>query len=65
MEYTKDVIFNVQYDKNEIRKHGWTSRMLNVIRGHKVITATVFSAFAFIAIDIVLLSNFFKILTII
>lgn len=64
MEYTKDMILNVCYDEvqycKEPRKR--TSRFWRAIKKHKIMSITVFSAFVFIGIDMVLLANFFTIL---
>lgn len=65
MEYTKDIIFKVHYDdvhKKSV-KGKWTSRVLQGVNKHKLIITTVFSAIVFICIDIVLITNFFRILT--
>lgn len=64
MEYTKDMILGVRYEKgyNE-RKKGWTSSIANAIKNHKIMTMTVVSAVVFISIDVVLVTNFFRILS--
>lgn len=67
MEYTKDIIFGVHYDEvnNTLKsvKQKRTSKFLQEVKKHKLIIATVFSAVVFICIDIVLITNFFRILT--
>ena len=67
MEYTKDIIFGVRYDEvnNTLKsvKQKRTSKFLQEVKKHKLIIATVFSAVVFICIDIVLITNFFRILT--
>lgn len=67
MEYTKDMIFGIRYDEvhNTLKteKMKWTSRFAKLIKKHKIITMAIFSAIIFIGIDIVLLTNFFNILT--
>lgn len=65
MEYTKDIIFKVHYgDVPKKSTEGkWTSRFLQGVKRHKLIITTVFSAIVFICIDIVLITNFFRILT--
>lgn len=69
MEYTKDMILGVRYSdvhgvvKNRATK--WTSRVLQAIRNHKIITATVLSAVVFISIDVVLITNFFRVLSLV
>ncbi len=62
MEYTKDVVLSINYSEDKKR---WTSRLANVIKSHKIMTATVFSGIVFISVDVVLVSNFFRILTMI
>lgn len=67
MEYTKDVILGIRYDEvhNAIRADGKkrTSRLLQVIRRHKIMTTAVLSAIVFISVDVVLVTSFFRILT--
>lgn len=67
MEYTKDLILNVRYDEvnNTIRfkTKNRTSRFLQAVIKHKLITTAVISAIIFISIDVVLITNFFRILT--
>lgn len=63
MEYTKDMILGVRYEKDyDERKKGWTSSFANTIKNHKFITTAVVSAVIFISIDVVLITNFFRIL---
>lgn len=67
MEYTKDVILGVRYGeinrtlKNKKEKR--TSKLLEGIQKHKILTAAVVSAIVFISIDMILVSNFVRILT--
>ena len=67
MEYTKDLILNVNMKdvKHKIKKGktGWTSSILNSIKKHKTITIATISLSLFIAIDIALLTNFMYLLT--
>ena len=69
MEHTKDMILEVHYGEvhNEMKTDGrrWTSRVLQTIRRHKIITTTILSAVVFISIDAVLITNFFRILTLV
>ncbi len=67
MEYTKDMIFQVHYDEvNNVLTRGKkrTSSFVQLIKRHKFITTAVLSAIVFISIDVVLVTNFFRILTI-
>ena len=67
MEYTKDIILGVDYDEvhNTIvsRKPKRTSRFWQAIKSHKLFTTTVLVAIVLISIDVVLVTNFFRILT--
>lgn len=66
MEYTKDMILGVRYNEvNRATKNKGTSRVLQAIRDHKIITATVLSAVVFISIDVVLITNFFRVLSLV
>ncbi len=66
MEYTKDLILNTGY--KEIRhkvkkaKGFWTSYTLEKIKKHKLLAISLASIATFIAIDIMLLINFAKLL---
>lgn len=64
MEYTKDLILNVHYDevKNTISFKRRTSSLIDKIKKHKIISATIVVATAFILIDSVLILNFMNIL---
>ncbi len=63
MEYTKDITLGVHYEKgyNE-KKKSWTSNIIYAVKKHKFIMATLISAIIFISIDVILITNFFKIL---
>ncbi len=67
MEYTKDMILSVNYSDvkrgYKVKGKRWTSNIMQAIRGHKFIIATVLSGIVFIAIDVVLINNFFRIYT--
>ncbi len=67
MEYTKDLILNVNMKdvKHKIKegKSSLTSSILNSIKKHKTITIATISLSLFIAIDIALLTNFIYLLT--
>lgn len=66
MEYTKDMILGVRYNEvNRATKNKGKSRVLQAIRDHKIITATVLSAVVFISIDVVLITNFFRVLSLV
>lgn len=67
MEYTKDMILQVHYGeinrtlKNKKEKR--TSKFLEEIQKHKLITTAVIAAIVFISIDVILVSNFVRILS--
>lgn len=69
MEYTKDMILQVRYGeinrtlKNEREKR--TSKFLEGIQKHKLITTAVISAIIFISIDVMLITNFMHILSLV
>ena len=69
MEYTKDMILQVRYGEvNRTLKHKKqkrTSRLLETLQKHRMITATVISAILFISIDMVLITNFIHILSLV
>lgn len=69
MEYTKDMILQVRYGeinrtlKNKKEKR--TSKFLEGIQKHKLITTVVISAVIFISIDAILITNFVHILSLV
>lgn len=69
MEYTKDMILQVRYGeinrtlKNKKEKR--TSKFLEGIQKHKLITTVVISAVIFISIDAILITNFIHILSLV
>lgn len=69
MEYTKDMILGVHYDEvhKVIRTKGtsWKDRLLKVIKTHKFATTVVISAIIFISMDVVLITNFVHILSLV
>lgn len=67
MEYTNDMVFSVSYGEvnslpNDKKR---TSKFLQIIKKHKIMVTALFSLIVFISIDVVLITNFFKILTMI
>ncbi|MCI9087866.1 MAG: hypothetical protein HFJ32_04880 [Clostridia bacterium] len=69
MEYTKDMILQVRYGeinrtlKNKKEKR--TSKFLEGIQKHKLMTTAVISAIIFISIDVMLITNFMHILSLV
>lgn len=66
MEYTKDLIFNVHYDEVHqtigLKKNKWTSRMIEKIKQHKMMTGAVLTVIFFMMIDGILIMNFVNLL---
>lgn len=69
MEYTKDMILGGHYGEvhKVVKSKGtsWKYRLLKIIKTHKIATTAVISAIVFISIDIVLISNFVQILSLV
>lgn len=69
MEYTKDMILGKHYKEvhKVIRTKGtsWKGRLLKTIRMHKIATTAVVSAVIFVSIDVVLITNFIHILSLV
>lgn len=69
MEYTKDMILQVRYGeinrtlKNKKEKR--TSKFLEGIQKHKLMITAVISAIIFISIDVMLITNFMHILSLV
>ena len=62
MEYAKDIILDIKYKKGELRKDKlniWTSKLVKQIKNNKLIFASLTSLLILIAIDIILINNFF------
>ncbi|MCI9177656.1 MAG: hypothetical protein HFJ28_03600 [Clostridia bacterium] len=66
MEYTKDLILKVCYDEPAtircFKPKNRTNRFSQKIKRHKIVTAGIVAACAFILIDGILLMNFIQIL---
>lgn len=67
MEYTKDMILGVHYNEvhNVIKTRNRTSRFFGHIRKHKLLATAILSVIIFISIDAILITNFFRILSMI
>lgn len=67
MEYTKDVIFNVQYKDNveaiRLKKEGIKDKLFRAIKNNKFIACIFTSLVILIAIDIMLINTFMNLLT--
>lgn len=64
MEYAKDIIYNLKYDrlvsKNKIR----TGKLIRTIKENKLIILSIILLIGLIAFDYVLIKNFIKLLMI-
>lgn len=69
MEYTKDMILGKHYKEVHqvirTKRTSWQSRLLKTIRMHKIATTAVISAIIFVSIDVVLITNFIHILSLV
>lgn len=69
MEYTKDVVLGKHYKEVHqvviTKGISWQSRLLKTIRMHKIATTAVISAIIFVSIDVVLITNFIHILSLV
>ena len=64
MEYTKDIVLNMNYGKAKSKTHEikFINKFINLVKKNKFISIVILASFIFIGIDFVLLSNFFSIL---
>ena len=65
MEYTKDVIFNVRYGQDVLKKSKkrcFFKRIQLLLNKHKMITAIVVVTFMFMIFDLMLISSFIEVL---
>ena len=66
MEYAKDELFEVRYDTKldrlVIKKPRWRSKVLRIIRRHKLITTATIAFIMFSWLNIVMIYSFMKIL---
>lgn len=69
MMYTKDVIIGKHYKEvhkvTRTKGTSWKEKLLKKIRKHKIATTAVASAIIFISIDVVLITNFIHILSLV
>ncbi|MBR1802469.1 MAG: hypothetical protein IJ777_00605 [Clostridia bacterium] len=62
MEYTKDLIFNVHYQKEAAKKLGWTSRTIRIIKRHKVVVGAILAVTVLMLVDVILMKSFMQLL---
>ena len=67
MDYTKDVIFNVQYRDNigviRLKKERIKDKLFKIIKNNKFVVCIFTSLVILIAIDIILVNTFMNLLT--
>ena len=64
MEYAKDIIYNLKYDKLVNKNQSRTSRVIQKIKKNKLIILSIILLIGLIAFDYVLIKNFIKLLMI-
>ena len=66
MEYTKDVIFNVQYGKDvqvvRLRNRKWRKRIGEIYKENKFIITTLTLTIILVTIDLFMVSHFINLL---
>lgn len=66
MEYAKDEIFQVRYNTKlnrlEIGEQNWMIRLCQKIKRHKLLTTAMIAFIMFATINMVMISNFMRIL---
>jgi len=66
MEYAKDEIFQIRYNTKlnrlEMKGEGWTSKLVKIIKRHKLLTTTVIAFGLFSTINIIMIYSFMNIL---
>lgn len=66
MEYAKDEVFQVKYSTglNRIKRKDetWTSRLVSGIKKHKLLTTIMLALLMFATINLIMISNFIKLL---
>lgn len=62
MEYTKDFIYDVRYEKEAYAKLGWTSKFIKGMTRHKLITSCVTIGVLLVLADVGLMVNFLSLL---
>lgn len=65
MEYTKDIILDIRYKREDgvTKLKDWTSNLKKVVKNNKIIIITLSMLSALTVIDIVLVNSFMQLLT--
>ena len=64
MEYAKDIIYNLKYDRLVSKNKSRTGKLIKTIKENKLIILSIILLSGLIAFDYVLIKNFIKLLMI-
>ena len=64
MEYAKDIIYNLKYDRLVSKNKSRTGKLIRTIKDNKLIILSIILLIGLIAFDYVLIKNFIKLLMI-
>ena len=64
MEYAKDIIYNLKYDRLVSKNKSRTGKLIRRIKENKLIILSIILLIGLIAFDYVLIKNFIKLLMI-
>ena len=64
MEYAKDIIYNLKYDRLVSKNKSRTGKLIRTIKENKLIILSIILLIGLIAFDYVLIRNFIKLLMI-
>ena len=64
MEYAKDIIYNIKYDRLVSKNKSRTGKLIRTIKENKLIILSIILLIGLIAFDYVLIKNFIKLLMI-
>ena len=64
MEYAKDIMYNLKYDRLVSKNKSRTGKLIKTIKENKLIILSIILLIGLIAFDYVLIKNFIKLLMI-
>lgn len=64
MEYAKDIIYNLKYDRLVSKNKSRTGKLIRTIKENKLIILSIILLIGLITFDYVLIKNFIKLLMI-
>lgn len=64
MEYAKDIIYNLKYDRLVSKNKSRTGKLIKIIKENKLIILSIVLLIGLIGFDYILIKNFIKILMI-